>query len=185
MIRLNNLRCWEISEVDFDEFFNHFCDYCCGRRGKKALTHCHMRPRCEDGCRWNFCVLRRYEDRGKPFANYLVTVARRKVSDWIFRRPTGVSLDDPWCPPLPSARPDPGPVDPVVVECLAAGTVPGRNCSLLLTLWADDFSAKEIARVMPDYDHAPESRIYAHIEVCKTQFKRCLRRRGVARGDLS
>jgi hypothetical protein len=177
----------------FDEFATRFPDYCCNPRGKKAVPKCRLNPKCEDSCEHTFCVLRQYENRGRPFANYLFAVARRKISDWCFRGRRESTPDDPSDlerHPDPTVSSEPEFFSPVVEDCMAAGSnwdegCAFRNCRTLIILrYLRDIPPRQILVMLPEYreNNCSISQLYEHIRACKDEFVACMTLRGF-RGD--
>ncbi len=172
----------------FDDFATRFPEYCCGSRGKRAAKTCRVDPKCKDKCERKFCVLRQYENRGRPLAGYLLVVASSKIIDWYFRR-NREDLQDDLSETGPSSARTSTPEDlisPTVEQCMSAGSnreqaCGHRDCKLLLKLrFLDEKPPREIVVMLSEYreNNCTADQVSQHIRVCKEAMVECLKGSG-------
>jgi RNA polymerase sigma factor (sigma-70 family) len=132
-------------------------------------------------------VLRRYENRGRPFSAWLYTVAHHKAFEWWRRGRDGgrrrIDLDPEYGGHvLPvggtPARPDERAAWEELLEVVRdeIGRMDDR-CRLLLNLSADEYKVKEIVRALalpPDQN----KKISDDLRYCRKKLKRRLADRG-------
>ncbi len=117
-----------------------------------------------------FARLRTYEDRGKPFACWLVTEAHFRAMDRLrkLRRHRLEELD-PQLPAPTAPPPDPG-LARRLQECMAKLS---EKCQLLLQCAADGLRPREVTRLMgwPEDMNAKAS---DDTRYCMRKLKQCL-----------
>jgi DNA-directed RNA polymerase specialized sigma24 family protein len=136
----------------------------------------------------HFRRLRTYQDKGKPFAAWLVVVAHHKALDWIRRYPQ--PGDEPKGTEPEDQRHYDKPVDPGLRERVSACRRRlGEKCQRLIELWADyGYRPREIAEdpaLGHELGYSPDEnkRVSDDLRYCKKKLKGLLREEGLGLGD--
>ncbi len=149
----------------------------------EVILHC-----CQD----DFRVLRKYRDRGKPFAAWFSFVARNRITDMIrkeMKEKGAVSLDVeqgvgaiiPDNKPLPDHIIGSRNLLSIVSECIGEM---GESCRLLLMGAADGLKPRELARLM-GWPRDWNKKASDDLRECRKKLKARLTGRGLGPGDLA
>ncbi|MFH1688346.1 MAG: sigma-70 family RNA polymerase sigma factor [bacterium] len=137
----------------------------------------------------NFRVLRQYQNRGKPFAAWLYLIAHNKCLDLLRRRKRhsdllqAVTDGATEAPGVAGSDPELTPEQDMTLktavtrvrQCLQKM---GSYCRLLLELAADEYTPREVVRVLgwtPDKN----KKVSDDLRTCRGQLKKLLGRQGL------
>jgi len=136
----------------------------------------------------NFRILRRYTDRGKPFAAWLYIVAHNKCLDYLRRKKYSrdyIESEKESAGPIHSGSPEIS-LDPdrkmqlkglieIVRKCMATLS---RKCQILLRLSADEYSPREMTAAL-GLPANMNKKVSDDLRECRKRLKKVLVREGV------
>jgi len=142
-----------LSKQDFEDFFHDFVGVCCEKRFRK---------------------LRKYANRGRPFAGWLYVVAHNYALDWIAKtgRPREVPGDYES-----EVNPDTG-LSTLVDTVREAMRTLSEKCRLLLKLAAEEYTPKEMALAM-GWSASDNAKASDDLRFCRRKLREVLTQSGV------
>ncbi len=132
----------------------------------------------------DFRVLRRYEDRGKPFAAWLYVLAHNKCLDYLRKTKREVeAMSSSANPTYSGVDPD---IDPEVrtrlrdiIEIVRRCVLDlGSYCELLLQCAADEYTPSEIVLVL-GWPKNKNKKVADDLRECRRRLKRMLATQGI------